>query len=649
MTRREALERFRKLSPEERLTLAEQAAGAKALIRLTRADLVVSVVARGTIEAAQASDISCAVRGGTSRSTGSTLIKWIVDEGTFVKKGDKLVELDSSAFQEELRDKTRDVAVSLRDKVGSEEELKTRRVSSKAAIRSSEIALKLTKLDLKKCAGTDADEKEALELKVEQAQLGLDTIKREFKGGEAKAAAEVKANSAILEQATARKRDIEAEIAKCTVKAPHDGLVVYYVPEQVRGGGTQQPVVAQGEPVREGQKMIRICNLEHFTVTAKVHESLISRVRVRQQAELRVDAFARRVLHGRVTSIATMASAQDWFASDVKLFNVRIALTDKLPGLKPGMSADVRVEIERLPKVLQVPLESVVRIERETFCYVKVGKGLHERKVKTGARNDLDVEITDGLKEDEQVLRSPAAVARSSARTTGWGPGAPASARVLARSMRVPPASGGPRRTWVESYGLTYTDLARIRALPDIVSVAPVRSFPAETHFLERFNRGHVIATVPEYRELTGVRLAAGRFLDDEDSEGMKNVAVLGADVAESLFSEEEPLGKVVRVNRSAYVVVGVLEEQVRPAGGLTVQEANRGVYLPLRTARARFGARVLIRRGNRRTAEAVELSEILVGTGSTRQAAFVAASISDLLEEAHSSKDWDVRVSNAR
>ena len=245
-----------------------------------------------------------------------------------------------------------------------------------------------------------------LDLKIDQAQLGLDLIKRQRKVREAAAAAERNTRTAILELATGRKGEIEAEIAKCIVKAPQDGLVVYHVPEQVRGGGAQQAVVAQGEPVREGQKMLRICNIDRFTLAARVHEALIARVRVGQPALAGVDSFPRRVLRGRVRSIATTPAAIDWFASDVKLFGVKIALTDKLSGLKPGMTADVFLEIERRAKVLQVPLESVVRIGRETFCYVKVGKGLQERKVKTGARNERDVEITDGLKEDEQVLRA---------------------------------------------------------------------------------------------------------------------------------------------------------------------------------------------------------------------------------------------------
>ena len=74
--------------------------------------------------------------------------------------------------------------------------------------------------------------------------------------------------------------EIEDEIKKCLILAPQDGLVVYYVPEQSRfGSGSQQSIIAQGEPVREGQKLMRIPDLSKMVVNTRVHEAMISRVR----------------------------------------------------------------------------------------------------------------------------------------------------------------------------------------------------------------------------------------------------------------------------------------------------------------------------------------------------------------------------------
>jgi HlyD family secretion protein len=77
------------------------------------------------------------------------------------------------------------------------------------------------------------------------------------------------------------------------------------------------------------------------------------------------------------------------------------------PGLRPGLSAEIRLAGARLPKVLKVPVGSVARIGRETFCYVRIGKGLQERKVTLGAGDAQNVEIKEGLREGEEVLRAP--------------------------------------------------------------------------------------------------------------------------------------------------------------------------------------------------------------------------------------------------
>ena len=56
-------------------------------------------------------------------------------------------------------------------------------------------------------------------------------------------------------------------------------MVVYYVSEQSRyGSGSQQSIIAQGEPVKEGQKLMRIPDLRRMLVNTKVHEAMVSRV-----------------------------------------------------------------------------------------------------------------------------------------------------------------------------------------------------------------------------------------------------------------------------------------------------------------------------------------------------------------------------------
>src|SRR5262249_2762727 len=128
--------------------------------------------------------------------------------------------------------------------------------------------------------------------KVAEAERALNRIKGQAVAKEAQAKATREAKKSVFQQELTRFKEIVEEIKKCKIYAPQDGMVVYYIPEQARwGGGSQQSIVAQGEPVREGQKLMRIPDLKHMLVNTKVHEAMVSRVRRGQPALVRVYAF----------------------------------------------------------------------------------------------------------------------------------------------------------------------------------------------------------------------------------------------------------------------------------------------------------------------------------------------------------------------
>ena len=80
-----------------------------------------------------------------------------------------------------------------------------------------------------------------------------------------------------------RLADILQQQSYCHITAPkyirHDSMVVYFKPEGNRFGTQQQQLVEQGAQVKEGQKMLRIPNLEQMQVNTKIHEAMVSRVK----------------------------------------------------------------------------------------------------------------------------------------------------------------------------------------------------------------------------------------------------------------------------------------------------------------------------------------------------------------------------------
>jgi RND family efflux transporter MFP subunit len=322
------------------------------------------------------------------------------------KKGDRLLELDDS----DLRDRVQTAKVQA---LAVEAAMTRAAENVRLAEREGEIEVRLAAIDVELAQAElknlpAAQQKEILELKVERAKLGLERAKGRAKGMVVQAEADLRARTAAAELETGRLRELERELAQCVLTAPMDGMVVYYVPEFSRFG-TPAAVVAPGEPVREGQKLLRVTDLSKFVVGTRVHEAQISSIRPGQLVQVRVDAFPEKVFRGKVANVASVASQVDWARADIKVYPVTISIDEPVPGLKPGMSAEVRIGTGERKGVLLVPVKAVLGAGNSRFCFVKEGKGLLERQVVIGATDGSQVEIREGLKEGDQVLTTPPA------------------------------------------------------------------------------------------------------------------------------------------------------------------------------------------------------------------------------------------------
>src|SRR5262249_28162241 len=222
-----------------------------------------------------------------------------------------------------------------------------------------------------------------------------------------------KTKEMIYWQEEKRYWEIYQEIVKCKIYAPQDGLVVYHTPESGgRSSNASRYTLGQGESVWEGQKLMRIPDLKHMIANTRIHEALISRVKVGQDALVRVDSFPDRKLKARVKSVASVATKQDYFSSsDVKVYTCLVEILDEMDGLRPDMSAEVTIFTDvSLEDVLTVPVQAIVgdvSMGKTRKVFVATASGVEEREVVVGASNDTHVEIKEGLKEGEQVLVNP--------------------------------------------------------------------------------------------------------------------------------------------------------------------------------------------------------------------------------------------------
>ena len=531
--------------------------------------LPITVVERGTLESSNNIDVVCKVKAG-SKGTFSSTIKWVIDDGTLVGKGDPILDLDDSALKDQEQSQSilvakanslfikakEDLAIQLKvndsdlaAKLASlkvaeldlEKFLGVRREASLDALGAIAMApatiiergeyrmkfddvsgrLKLAESDLEAYRDRSAWAERAVKLgyltpsqaKVERSKLdsALDnygklqaekyalenfTRARELtnllslfevaKAGYEQAVlqahakqvqleAELQTNSLILQQELDKFHEIQLQLAACKVVAPQAGMVVYYKDpsSSSRYGSSSQGLIAVGEQVKEGQKLLRIPDLARMQTTAKIHEALVSRVKgddrrptemaktlnfgfltnphafsrlfsqsdyywnslrdsVRdkeytiasqgQPAIVRVDSFPDRVYKGRVKTVALVSSSADFFSSDVKLYPTIISIDEgEMQGLKPDMSAEVTIQVDPAEtKVLTVPIQAVVGgadLGDTRKLFVMNGGTPEEREVELGLFNDKMVEVKRGIRAGDLVVLNPKVIVGDKAKT----------------------------------------------------------------------------------------------------------------------------------------------------------------------------------------------------------------------------------------
>src|SRR5699024_140211 len=100
-----------------------------------------------------------------------------------------------------------------------------------------------------------------------------------------------------------------------------------------------------------------------------------------------------------------------------------------------------------------------------------------------------------------------------------------------------------------------------------------------------------VIGTWPDYATVRNSEVELGAFFTNADLDLRNRVAVLGFEIATTLFPGQDPLGQTVTINRQSYEVLGVLPDK----GASGFSSPNRQVLVPLSTYLQRIGRQAAV------------------------------------------------------
>lgn len=406
-----------------------------------RGEFLHQIVARGNLESASNVEIRCEVRA--SGSSG-TRILYVIPEGTKVQSGDVLVKLDSSALESDLTKQQIACNNGEAELVEAQCNLDAARIKKQAYIEGTYMLELLSIHNRVSVAHREVRQAKEDLIAIKQRVAEKNASARELEDGHfavQKASDELnlaQTSHRVLEKFTkecmlcqldndikvaeaklksqqgsygvdmARLKQIESQIEKCIIKAPQAGQVVYA--NETSWRGTKETVIAPGELVREGQVVIRMHDSAQLQVVAKINEAEMALVSPGMPATIRLDAFPDRELQGTVEVVDELPEPAPFSSNpDRKGYAVTIRLNNLPSELRVGLTAEVKILVDRQTDVLLLPVQAVAEHGGRYYCLLRTGADWSPRELTLGSNNDRLTIVCKGLQEGQQVARNAAA------------------------------------------------------------------------------------------------------------------------------------------------------------------------------------------------------------------------------------------------
>ena len=325
----------------------------------------------------------------TIQASNDKMIVWLAPEGAWVKKGDLLVQLDSSKYEIQ--------------RSGAHSGLEMARANLEAAysaVEGQKNAERQAELDYEKLPAL-ADKGFINRTEVESARLAYEKVRSARRSFEAAVVA-ARANVEQAEQEvhrSQRKYDLGA------IVAPRKGLVVY---AHVGAPGSNRKIQVGMTPF-EGMDLMFLPDLSSMIVETEISEVDVSRVHVGSPTEVRLDAYPDLSFQGEVALVSGLARAKisrvTGKPTGLKVFDVTVKLLETDDRLKPGLTATTDILVSQHEEALYIPIAAVFLDEiDQTVAYVRSIGGTEARTITIGNTSDRVAIVEDGLEDGEVVL-----------------------------------------------------------------------------------------------------------------------------------------------------------------------------------------------------------------------------------------------------
>ena len=153
-----------------------------------------------------------------------------------------------------------------------------------------------------------------------------------------------------------------------------------------------------------GRGILRLVNTSQMQVRSRVNQADFLFLHLDQEAKISLDAYPGLSFRGRLMQVAPIGIASG-LSNRIRTFTAIFSLEGADPRLMPDLSAALDIEVERIPNVVVIPREAVIKQEGKFFVQVlRNNKNAELRPVIIGPRSDMEAIVETGINPGEVLL-----------------------------------------------------------------------------------------------------------------------------------------------------------------------------------------------------------------------------------------------------
>jgi multidrug resistance efflux pump len=325
--------------------------------------------------------------------SGDLQIIRLAKNGSQIKSGELVAQFDTTTLQRTSDQKRSEFKENDAEIERSRAQGHLLEEQNLTAVMKARYDVERARLEVSKQEIVSKIESEKSKLSLSNADHKLQEAEEKLKSDRAANSAEIESKKQKRDKALFELKEAERNIAAMTLRAPLDGILTVMPNNGMRWWGNAAEF-KEGDRAWPGAPIAELPDSSSFRLAARVDETDRSRLGVGQTATVRVEALPDKELAGRVIEISAIAKPDFSGWPVTKNFDFVVQLQETDSRLRPGMSANARVVVERLPNSLLAPVTASFQKAGRQVTYVLRGGQFEERVIEVSRRNREQLVIT---------------------------------------------------------------------------------------------------------------------------------------------------------------------------------------------------------------------------------------------------------------